>query len=161
MLALAASLLLGLTIVSGTWIATTHSSLAADVVSHVAAESVTATSVPSEELHRILAAAGADLLPSAGLVSYASRCSFHGQPAPHLVLQLPQGPVTVMLLPRESVHHSIRMDQSGLRGVIVPMEGHGSLAVLAHAENLTFQDIDEAVRRVQAGLVFDTRFAST
>ena len=45
MLALAASLLLGLVIVSGSWIATTHSSLAADVVSHVAAESVTATSV--------------------------------------------------------------------------------------------------------------------
>jgi hypothetical protein len=57
MLALAASLLLGLAIVSGTWVATTHSSLASDVVSHVAAESVTATSVPSEELHRVLAAA--------------------------------------------------------------------------------------------------------
>jgi hypothetical protein len=161
MLALAASLLLGLAIVSGTWVATTHSSLAADVVSHVAAESVTATSVPSEELHWVLAAAGANLSPSAGRVSYASRCSFHGQPVPHLVLQLPQGPVTVMVLARESVHHSIQMDQSGLLGMIVSIEGHGSLAVLARAENLTFQDIDEAVRRVQAALVFDTRFAST
>jgi hypothetical protein len=76
--------------------------LAADVVSHVAAESVAATSVPSEELHRVLAAAGAYLSPSAGLVSYASRCSFQGQPVPNLELQLPQGPVTVMVLARAS-----------------------------------------------------------
>jgi hypothetical protein len=129
MLALAASLLLGLVIVSGSWIATTHSSLAADVVSHVAAESVTATSVPSEELQRALAVAGASLAPSAGLVSYASRCSFHGQPVPHLVLQLPQGPVNLMVLSRESVPHSIQMDLHGFRVVIVPIEGHGSLAV--------------------------------
>jgi hypothetical protein len=161
MLALAASLLLGLVIVSGSWIATTHSSLAADVVSHVAAESVTATSVPSEELHQALAVAGASLSPSAGLVSYASRCSFHGQPVPHLVLQLPQGPVNLMVLSRESVSHSIQMDEHGFRVVIVPIEGHGSLAVLTHAENLTFQDLYEAVKRVQGALRFDTRFATT
>ena len=69
----------------------------------------------------------------AGMVSYASSCAFRGHRVPHLVIQTESGPVTVMVLVHEGVRKPVRFDEQGYRGVIVPVAGHGSLAVLTHA----------------------------
>jgi len=49
---------------------------------------------------------------------------------PHLVVQTPSGPVTVMVLVHEAAGVPAQFDEQGYRGTIVPMPGHGSIAVL-------------------------------
>jgi len=56
------------------------------------------------------------------------------------------GPITVMVLVHESVRNQVPFDEEGYRGVILPVPGHGSLAVLTHGRST---DLD-AVRRVAA-----------
>ncbi len=75
--------------------------------------------------HLRLAAEG-----GAGIVSYASSCEFRGKHVPHLVIQTEAGPVTVMVLVHERMSKPVQFDEQGYRGVIVPVSGHGSLAVL-------------------------------
>ena len=74
------------------------------------------------------------LRPDAVMVSYASSCLFRGHRVPHLVVQTSMGPVTVMVLVHESVSKAVPFDEEGYRGVIVPVPGHGSLAVLVHRQ---------------------------
>jgi hypothetical protein len=90
------------------------------------------------------------LSAAAGIVSYAASCAFRGHRVPHLVVQTPSGPVTVMVLVHESVSRPTQFDEQGYRGTIVPMPGHGSIAVLmqdpggAHVRDL--QSITAQVR---------------
>ena len=42
----------------------------------------------------------------------------------------PEGPVTVMVLVHESMRKPVQFDDEGYRGTIVPVPGHGSIAVL-------------------------------
>ena len=55
------------------------------------------------ELDDVLKDSKLRLKPDAGIVSYASSCTFRGHRVPHLVVQTPSGPVTVMVLVHESV----------------------------------------------------------
>jgi len=88
------------------------------------------------------------------LVSYASSCAFRGYHVPHLVIQTASGPVTVMVLVHEQVVRSKRFDEQGYRGVIVPVAGHGSLAVLTRGETVDFAAVEGIARRVQASIVW-------
>ena len=63
------------------------------------------------------------LKPDAGVVSYASSCTFRGYKVPHLVVQTASGPVTVMVLVHEAVRHATQFDEQGYRGTIVPVPG--------------------------------------
>jgi hypothetical protein len=49
---------------------------------------------------------------------------------PHLVVQEDSGPITVLLLPSETVAQEVRFSDRGYSGVILPA-AHGSIAVLA------------------------------
>jgi hypothetical protein len=135
-LAMAASVLLALVVAGVLWVAAPGSSLAADVVTHMGGEPAawlkTDVPVASSELQGVLQDSHVKLAPGAGLVSYAASCAFRGHHVPHLVLQTESGPVTVMVLVHESVPKPVRFDEQGYRGVIVPVAGHGSLAVLTH-----------------------------
>ena len=151
-LAMAATVLIVLSAVAGLWIAAPGRSLAADVVAHMAEEpqawARSDVPVPAAALDQVLRAAHVRLRPGAGLVSYANSCEFRGHKVPHLVVQTDMGPVTVMVLPHESVDRTVPFDEEGYRGVIVPVPGHGSLAVLARGRSA---DMD-AVRRVAASV---------
>jgi hypothetical protein len=132
--AAAASVLLAVVVAGGLWLAKPGPTLAADVVAHMAGEpaawTATQVPVPGRRLDAVLAASKLRLKGDAGLVTYASSCLFRGYRVPHLVVQTAAGPITVMLLTHESARAAVDFDEQGYRGMIVPVPGHGSLAVL-------------------------------
>jgi hypothetical protein len=137
-LALAASVTVAIAVGLGLWLAAPAPSLAQAVVAHMAGEPqawrTTDVSVPPEALGAVLAEAHVHLTPAAGVVSYASSCEFRGHRVPHLVVQTDQGPVTVMVLVHEPASRAATFDETGYRGVILPVAGHGSIAVLTHGQ---------------------------
>jgi Protein of unknown function (DUF3379) len=149
--AMAASFLIAVVIAGTLWIAAPRASLAADVVAHMAGEpdawAQTDVPVPPEDLAKVLDAAHVRLKSDAGMVSYAQSCLFRGHHVPHLVVQTEAGPVTVMVLAHESVSKPRPFDEEGYRGVILPAQGHGSLAVLSRGRDL--QAVEKVAARVQ------------
>jgi Protein of unknown function (DUF3379) len=157
-LALAASVVLALAIAGGVWLTLPQRSLAADVVAHMAGEpdawASTDVPVPNADLNTVLQASKLHLKPDAGIVSYASSCEFRGHKVPHLVVQTRSGPVTVMVLVHEPVRSQKQFDEQGYRGTIVPVPGHGSIAVLMRDSEMGGADIERIAARVDAAIVW-------
>jgi hypothetical protein len=156
-LAMAASVLI--VVAAGTlWFAAPNQSLAADVVAHMAGEpqawARTDIAVPPVDLAAVLNDAHMRLGPDAGMVSYASSCTFRGHLVPHLVVQTAMGPVTVMVLVHDSVSKQAPFDKEGYRGVIVPVPGHGSIAVLVRGQEADLDAIKGIAARVQSAIVW-------
>ncbi|MGD0503113.1 MAG: DUF3379 family protein [Steroidobacteraceae bacterium] len=155
-LALAASVLLGVGIAGTLWLAAPHTSLAADVVAHMAGEpqawTRTDVPVPTPELDFVLRNTHMRLRPDAGVVSYAQSCLFRGHHVPHLVVQTDMGPVTVMVLVHESVSKPTPFDEDGYRGVLLPVAGHGSIAVLAKDQSGNLHSVESLAARVRADI---------
>jgi hypothetical protein len=155
-LALAASVLLGVGIAGALWLAAPHTSLAADVVAHMAGEpqawTRTDVPVPAPELAFVLRNTHMRLRPDAGVVSYAQSCLFRGQRVPHLVVQTDMGPVTVMVLVHESVSKPTPFDEHGYRGTLLPVAGHGSIAVLAKDQSGNLDAVKSIASRVRADI---------
>jgi hypothetical protein len=143
-LAMAAGVLLAVGVAGALWVGLPRSSLAEDVVGHMAGEPQAwdRTNRISAQLPTVLRAAQMRLSPSAGLVSYANSCLFRGYRVPHLVVQSASGPVTVMVLVHESVPTPVRFDEQGYRGVILPMPGHGSVAVLVRDQDADLKSVE-------------------
>lgn len=156
--AVAASVLLGLAIVGGVWLTLPQRSLAAAVVAHMAGEpdawKRTDVAVDAPALEDVLKASKLRLKPEAGIVSYASGCSFRGHVVPHLVVQTAAGPVTVMVLVHEPVRKSMQFDEQGYRGTIVPVPGHGSIAVLMRGSGVSPGEIQRIAARVDDSIVW-------
>jgi Protein of unknown function (DUF3379) len=150
--------LLGLVVAGGVWLTLPQRSLAADVVAHMAGEPDawrrTEVPVPDPALNAVLQQSKIRLKPDAGVVSYASSCNFRGHKVPHLVVQTPAGPVTVMVLVHEAVRTSLRFDEQGYRGTIVPVPGHGSIAVLMRDSGSPSGDISRIAAQVDDAIVW-------
>jgi hypothetical protein len=158
--ALAASVLISLGVASGFWLAAPRSTLAAEVVAHMAAEPDawnTHDPIPSRNLATVLANANMRLDPRALAVTYANSCEFRGHIVPHLVVWTPGGPVTVMVLVHERVAKSKEFDESGYRGTIVAVPNHGSLAVLMRAPGATIANVDAIARQVTSAIVWGSQ----
>jgi hypothetical protein len=156
-MALAASVLLGAAIVGGVWLSLPQPTLAAAVVAHMAGEPDAwqrTEAVPQPELADVLKDSKLHLKPDAGIVSYASSCSFRGHRVPHLVVQTSSGPVTVMVLVHESVPHVTQFSSEGYRGTIVPVPGHGSIAVLMRGSGIGAGEIERIAARVDDSIVW-------
>jgi hypothetical protein len=157
-LAMAASLLLALVVGGGLWLSVPRSSLAADVVTHMKGEPdawrLTDVAVPPPALRDVLQDSHLRLAADAGLVSYASSCRFRGHQVPHLVIQTESGPVTVMVLVHEQQSKPVEFDEQGYRGVIVPVPGHGSLAVLTRGPTVDLGTVEHIARRVLDSIVW-------
>jgi hypothetical protein len=158
-LAIAASVLLGAAIVSGVWLSLPQRSLAAAVVAHMAGEpdawKRTDIPVDAPALQDVLKDSKLELKLDAGIVSYASSCSFRGHVVPHLVVQTASGPVTVMVLVHETMRKSMDFNEQGYRGTIVPVPGHGSIAVLMRDSGVSLEQIEKIAARVDASIVWD------
>lgn len=156
-LAMAASVLVAL-LVATLWLGAPHASLAADVVAHMAGEpqawARTSVPVPSSALEPVLAEAHVRLRPDAGMVSYAQSCLFRGYHVPHLVVQTDMGPVTVMVLVHETTTKARPFDEGGYRGIILPVPGHGSLAVLAKGDEGSLARVESVAARVKNAVVW-------
>jgi Protein of unknown function (DUF3379) len=156
-MALAASVLLGAAIVGGVWLSLPQPSLAAAVVAHMAGEPEAwqrTEAVPQPELADVLKDSKLRLKPDAGVVSYASSCAFRGHRVPHLVVQTSSGPVTVMVLVHEAAHQVTPFDSEGYRGTIVPVPGHGSIAVLMRDSGISADEIQRIAARVDESIVW-------
>ncbi|HMI74580.1 MAG TPA: DUF3379 family protein [Steroidobacteraceae bacterium] len=157
-MAMAASLLLALVVAAGVWLTLPQRSLAAAVVAHMAGEpdawQLTDVPVPDADLNEVLKDSKLRLKPAAGVVSYASSCSFRGHKVPHLVVQTQSGPVTVMVLVHEAVRNPKQFDEQGYRGTIVPVPGHGSIAVLMRGTSSGNGDVERIAARVSDSIVW-------
>jgi hypothetical protein len=138
------------------WIAVPRASLAGDVVSHMAEEPaawrVTDAAVAPTQLREVLLNTHMRLGADAGLVSYASSCEFRGHQVPHLVVQDESGPVTVMVLVHESVRTPVDFDEQGYRGVILPMPGHGAIAVLTRNQAVDPAALGRIAARLESAI---------
>jgi Protein of unknown function (DUF3379) len=154
-LALAAGVAMAF-VAAGIWL-TPRSSLAADVVSHMAKEPAAWEShatLPVGQLASVLKRAHMSLNSNAGSVSYANSCEFRGQVVPHLVVQSPRGPVTVVVLIHESVSKTRQFDEQGYRGTLLPIPHHGSIAVLMKDTGTTMAEIDAIAAQVRSAIVW-------
>jgi Protein of unknown function (DUF3379) len=117
------------------WLSAPRATFAEQLIAHVEGErqSLVRTNEPVEPgaLDKVLARSGVRLKPGAGMISYARSCWFRGQFVPHLVVQSDEGPVTVLLLTRETgVKRREAFSEGGFHGVVLPAP-RGAIAVLA------------------------------
>ncbi len=99
------------------------------------------------KLTGVLERAGVELTGDPGPVTYAGLCEFRGHLVPHMVVQGTSGPVTVLVLPNESIGGPVTIDKDGFQGTIVPVKG-GSIAVVGGEGEAT-----EAVKQRFVNLV--------
>ncbi len=154
--ALAASIV-GVALLSGAlWTLYPRDALATALVGHMAHEPQSRRKgevpVPPAALAYVLQRSGVTLAPDAPLVSYAQSCWFRGWFVPHLVVQTPDGPMTVMVLPHERVATATMVEEGGYRVVIVPAE-RGSIALLATGP-VSAASVAAIVARVAAAVRF-------
>jgi len=62
--------------------------------------------------------------------------------------------VTVMVLVHESVRNPMQFDDEGYRGTIVPVPGHGSIAVLMRDLKVGRGEIERIAARVDDSIVW-------
>lgn len=114
--------------------------LAVQILEHMDHEpwAMTATDVAVSEdnLDQVFSQSGGTMEEEIGLVSYAASCIINGRQIPHLVIQGKNGPVTLLLLPEETVSSPIPIKGEGVQGVILPVgEGsNGSIALIGERE---------------------------
>jgi len=157
-LAMAASVLVAVVVAGALWLSTPGPSLAADVVTHMREEPQAwrRTDVPVQDakLETVLRDSHLRLAAGTGIVSYANSCGFRGRRVPHLVVQTEAGPVTVMVLVHQQVSKPVQFDEQGYRGVIVPVAGHGSLAVLTRGSAADLETIEHIAHRVLDSIIW-------
>lgn len=144
-LALAASIVIGVSVGLALWVSSPRLSLAREVIGHVAHEPgsmVSTAPISPEALAGVLEPDGTRLRP-VGNVTFAARCVYEGHVVPHLVVRMPQGPVTVLLLRHRSVGEMTRVAEQGYTGVVLPAP-RGSIAVIGRDQ----KDLDAIARQV-------------
>ena len=114
-----------------------YPSLADEIVAHLDHEPyalrVTDKAVSDRRLTRVVPANVATMNHDAGLITYAQTCVINGKEVPHLVIQGKNGPVTVLLMPEESVESAVEIEGESINGVILPV-GSGSIAIIGEEE---------------------------
>ncbi len=114
-----------------------HASLEEQVLAHVDREPsalrVSSTPVSDRRLARTVPADIASVNHDAGIITYAQSCRINGHTVPHLVIQGERGPITIMLMPEESVTAARSFEGENVHGVILPV-GSGSIAIIGDRE---------------------------
>ena len=112
---------------------TGYDSLADEVLAHLDHEPIalrpTRTPVSDQSLTRVVPATMAQFDRESSLITYARSCVINGKKVPHLVVQGERGPITILLMPNESVAESVPLDGENTHGVILPV-GDGSVAII-------------------------------
>ena len=113
----------------------TYETLAEEVLAHMDHEPqalrVTNVAVSDAKLQRVVPTDVAVFPPGEALITYASPCKINGKMAPHLVIQGQHGPITIILMPEESVAGITPLDGDNVHGMIVPV-GDGSIAIIGN-----------------------------
>lgn len=144
--AIAASLVVGLSVGLILLISVPRTSVAREVIDHILHEpdtmSATVPLAPGE-LAGVLDPDGTRLRPDVGDVTFAERCLFDGNVVPHLVVQTPEGPVTVLILRHRTIRTPVEIDEQGYRGLVLPAP-RGSIAIVGQG----IANADDVAKRV-------------
>jgi hypothetical protein len=129
-------------------------SLAADVVAHVISEPMPSpeSPLPSPALEGVLQGANVKMDPISHEVLFAQTCFFRGRLVPHFVVRSGDAAVTVLVLQNEQLKGPEHFEGNGYDGVIVPVDGHGSIAVLSRKRI----DTDRQAQEILSALHFLT-----
>lgn len=107
--------------------------IAEQVIAHMdheqASRQVTSEAVPDQVLRRVLGPNASSIGPRVPLITYARSCVINERVVPHLVVQGEYGPVTLILMPDESIDEPIPLSGENVHGTIVPV-GTGSIAII-------------------------------
>jgi len=145
----AAGLLVGFTL----WLGHPGESLAVEIVHHVEGEPDSwshTQSVTTAELEKVLRKSAVHLGPGMQPVVYAHSCWFLGHYVPHMVVLTPSGPVTVLILKHQHVAATQQFQADGYSGLLVPVQGAGSVAVLSRTPMQLEQPATEVVHALEA-----------
>ncbi|MGH8135559.1 MAG: DUF3379 family protein [Steroidobacteraceae bacterium] len=149
-LAIAASIVIGLAVGLTLWVSSPRPSLAREVIGHVAHEPEamnSPTPIEPGAFAGVLDPEGTKLRAGIGSVSFAARCVYEGHVVPHLVVRMPQGTVTVLLLRHRSVGAPVRIAEQGYEGIVLPAP-RGSIAIVGRDQrdlSAIAQQVFEAV----------------
>jgi len=144
--AIAASVAVGLAVGLTLLTLAPRASIAREVVDHVIHEPATlAGTVPlaPAALAGVLGPEGARIRPGIGEVTFAARCVHDGHVVPHLVVRMPEGVVTVLVLTHRDVGKPLRIEDRGLIGRVLPAP-RGSIAIVGQ----DLADPDAVARKV-------------
>lgn len=112
--------------------------IAGQVLAHMDHEAssrrVTTVAVSDERLDEVFASRVSAFDAGPRIVSYAMPCVINGNVTPHLVVQGRTGPITLILMPEESIDAAIPLEGEHVHGVILPA-GSGSVAVIGQRED--------------------------
>lgn len=129
-----------------------HPTLAEEIIAHLDHEPqsfrITDVPVSDSRLASIVPANVAIMNHDAGLITYARSCEIDGKTVPHLVMQGRQGPVTILLMPEETISEPQVLTGQSINGVLLPV-GTGSIAIIGEiGENLEpiEQNLKDSVR---------------
>jgi hypothetical protein len=132
MFAIAASLAVGLAVGLVLLVGAPRASIAREVVNHITHEPGTMAGIAPlapVALTGVLGPEGARLRPGIGDVTFAARCVHDGHVVPHLVVRMPEGVVTVLVLGHRDVGKPLRIEDQGLIGMVLPAP-RGSIAIV-------------------------------
>ncbi|MEX2495123.1 MAG: DUF3379 family protein [Woeseia sp.] len=133
-------------------------SLARQVVAHMdheqASRQVTSVAVPEQRLGDVVNSDVAAMDNSIGLITYAMSCVINGRRVPHLVVQGRSGPVTLILMPDESISDAIPLAGESVHGVILPV-GSGSVAIIGEREE-QMREVDRIGSQLAASVRWRT-----
>lgn len=125
-----------------------YASLEDEIIAHMSHEpysrQITDRAVSKSRLQRVVPQSMANLSEETGLITYAQSCEINGHSVPHLVIQGENGPVTVILMPNETVDRASTLEGNGFTGVLLPV-GRGSIAILGEQD-------PEALERIKKRL---------
>jgi hypothetical protein len=150
--ALAASVAGVALLVGVLWVGVPRQSLASAVVQHMAHEPHAwqrTELMSADSVAPVLARSAVRLRDGMPGISYAQSCWFRGRYVPHLIVQTPDGPVTIMVLPDEESEKRVAFAEDGYHGLLVPAQ-RGSLAVLARDD----RDLDAVVNQALAAIAY-------
>lgn len=106
--------------------------------------------VSAKRLAKVVPASIATMDNEAGLITYAQSCVINGRDVPHLVIQGENGPVTILLMPKEAISEKTAVDGESVHGFIFPF-GDGSFAIIGEKG----EPIDQMKRRVMESVTWD------
>lgn len=149
-LAIATTVLLTVALAGGWWLRPLSPSLDQTVIAHIEEERDLLTlrdRVPEAKVAQLLQAIGMPLQGHVGEIRHAGICVIGKHQGGHLILAGTKGPVTVLLLPGESVARRKSFEGGGFQGILVPT-GYGGMAIVGEPG----EGLDTVAHRLQIAL---------
>lgn len=133
----------------------TYGSLSEQVLAHLDHEPMSLlasnTRVSDERLALLVPANIALLNHEAGLITYVQSCVINGHEVPHLVIQGERGPITILLMPDESITEAVVLDGESIHGFILPV-GDGSIAIIGSRD----EQLDRVRKNILNSITWST-----